>query len=116
MDVVELLLERKDIEINKAIEDGRTPLYIASQKNNTKIVKLLLAADGINVMQGKIQKGTTPLYIAAKKGYLEVVKMLLAMQDIEVKLETMAIAKNNGHTDVYELLRHHTGKIEHGLI
>ena len=49
-EVVERLLARDDIDVNKArTEDGSTPLCMASHKGHTEVVERLLARDDIDV-------------------------------------------------------------------
>ena len=39
--VVELLLGREDIEVNKANEDGETPLYMADVRGHARVAELI---------------------------------------------------------------------------
>ena len=64
--MVELLLKADGVDVNKAKEDGITPLYVAAHKGHTSVVELLLKADGVDVNKG-IEDGTTPLFIASQK-------------------------------------------------
>ena len=57
------------------ITNGVTALMIASERNNTEIVKLLLQG-GANP-NTRTQNGNNSLLAAANKGYVEVVKLLL---------------------------------------
>ena len=47
--MVELLLKADGVDVNKGIEDGTTPLYIAAQEGHASVVELLLKADGVDV-------------------------------------------------------------------
>jgi len=80
-----------------------TPLWIASQKGHTQIVKMLLAV-GADVNQAE-EDGRTPLFTASWEGHVEVVKLLLAAPGIDVNL-----ANNNGWTPLYWASRN--GKTE----
>ena len=51
--IVELLMKRDDIDINKADHQGRTALYMATLKNNWAIAKQLLQRKDIVVNVGK---------------------------------------------------------------
>jgi ankyrin repeat protein len=72
--VVNALLARKEIQINQAMNDGCTPLYIACQKGHVKVVKALLTNKEIEI--NKQFKGTTPLEKAIGKGYTEIAALL----------------------------------------
>ena len=50
--MVELLLKADGVDVNKAREDGITPLYIAARHGHTSVVELLLKADGVDVNKG----------------------------------------------------------------
>ena len=50
--MVELLLKADGVDVNKGIEDGATPLFIAAQNGHASVVELLLKADGVDVNKG----------------------------------------------------------------
>ncbi|MCP4748607.1 MAG: ankyrin repeat domain-containing protein [Desulfobacteraceae bacterium] len=125
-DVVELLLMRPEIDVNKGnplywaacighadvaellIKDPRTdvnkenPLYLATVNEHVEIVKFLLKRSDVNVNKGN------PLLWAAVNGYVEIVKSLLTRHDIKVnKGDSLSGAAWNGHADVVELLLSH---------
>ena len=54
-----------------AMNDGRTPLYVAAHNGHKFEVQALLASDA-NVNQA-MNDGRTPLYIASRNGHKEVV-------------------------------------------
>jgi len=110
-DVVQLLLTRIDILINKTDPHNilRPPLYIACEKGHTDIVRLLLIRKDINVnLQDPFSYG--PLYIACEKGHTDIVQLLLTRKDINVNLQDtfshgpLYIACEKGHIDVVRLL------------
>ena len=75
-DIVNALLEG-NAEVNAALKDGRTALFLAAIKGHSDIVRALLEK---NADPDKAtSEGTTPLFIAAQKGHSEVVKILLEM-------------------------------------
>ncbi|MBR2145314.1 MAG: ankyrin repeat domain-containing protein, partial [Akkermansia sp.] len=90
---------------------GGTPLYQAAWDGHAEVVKLLLAAPGIDVNKAN-KYGSTPLYWAARFGHAEVVKLLLAVPGIDVNkagsdgctpLKTALI--NSSKTECPELIR-----------
>ena len=118
-DVVQLLLTRIDILINKTDPHNilRPPLYIACEKGHTDIVRLLLTRKDINVNpQDPFFHG--PLYIACEKGHIDVVRLLLDRPEIKINIkhddffhdsngiiaDELYIARKNGHTDIVQLL------------
>jgi L,D-peptidoglycan transpeptidase YkuD (ErfK/YbiS/YcfS/YnhG family) len=62
--VVELLLGKDGVDVNKANNDGLTPLFRASQMGHEKVVELLLGKDGVDVNKAN-DDGDTPLMVAA---------------------------------------------------
>ena len=84
-EVVERLLARDDIDVNKAETDnGCTPLCEASQNGHTEVVERLLARDDIDVNKATTSAGVTPLLMASANGHTEVVGRLLTRDDIDV--------------------------------
>ena len=69
------LLLDSGADINKADNDGWTPLYIAAQNGYVEIVKLLL--DSGADKDKADEDGRTPLFTAAGKGHDACVKLLL---------------------------------------
>ncbi len=63
--------------------DG-TALRLAAFKGHTETVKVLLAADSIQVNDNDYLAGWTTLHCAALKGHTEIVKVLLAAEGINV--------------------------------
>ena len=81
LDVAQAILTCGCIPINSQIlDDGRTPLYIASQYGKVNMVKLFLEQESIDVNK------CSPLIVATSKGHTGVVKLLLAFKDIDVNL------------------------------
>ena len=79
---------------------GSTPLCQAARFGLTEVVKLLLAAPGIDINMAD-KDGETPLYCAAERGHAECVKLLLAAPDIDTSdwpSITIAVLKNDGNT------------------
>ena len=94
--------------MNQAANDGRTPLFTASYQGHVEVVKLLLAAPGIDVNQAN-NNGFTPLYNASQEGHVEVVKLLLAVgADVNKASKggwtPLYMASRNGHAEIVKLL------------
>lgn len=94
-------------DINAKSDDGSTPLFLASWKVYTEIVKALIVAGAdLNV---KDEEGRTPLYIASWKGRTETVKLLIdAGADLNVKANggytPLIMAAWNEHAEIVKLL------------
>lgn len=99
IEIVNLLLKVKGIDLDKAGLNGYNPLIWASYNNETEIVKiLLLAGANCNVTD---MWGNTPLYCAVKNGNPELVKALLERKDInfdakhkDTQLTAIELARN----------------------
>jgi ankyrin repeat protein len=72
LDVARLLIEAR-AAIDKARDDGITPLWVASQNGRLSVVKALLDG-GADATLASL--GRTPLEIAKGMGYSEIVALL----------------------------------------
>ena len=105
-----LLLE-KGAEVDRAMKDGATPLYIACQNGHVDAARLLLerGAEVDRVVEKWQWKGATPLYIACQNGHVDVVRLLLekgaevdrAQENGQTPLQA---ACHGGHVDAARLL------------
>ena len=108
-----MLLAKQGIDVNQAMNDGRTPLFMASWKGHSEVVSMLLAKQGVDVNQA-MNDGCTPLFIASQEGHSEVVSMLLAKQCINVnqawsrnaheQVTPLRAAIDQSHTEIAKLL------------
>ena len=73
VDVARLLLD-KGAEVDRACEDGRTPLYIACQNGHVDAARLLL--DKGAEVDRAMKDGVTPLMIAQHQGHSSIVALL----------------------------------------
>ena len=89
------------------MNDGRTPLSIASAYGNKELVGFLITKGA--AIDKAMNDGTTPLYIASGSGYKEVVELLIkngASIDLSDKdgITPLYVASSKGHKEVVELL------------
>ncbi len=93
-------------DVNVRNKNGFTPLWKASKKGHTEIVKLLLKAEAdVNARN----KYGTPLLVATYKGHTEIVKLLLtAGADVNAADKwgdtPLYTATYKGHTEIVKLL------------
>ena len=81
VEVVKILLTRKDIALDSTDADGLGALYLAARNNAPDLVVCLLAAGAkVNSVGGQLRR--TALIAAAYNGNIEVVKALLKCKDI----------------------------------
>ena len=73
--IVDLLL-KAGADPNFQLEDGGTPLYMASQSGYTDIVRLLIQANANPNLQ-LLSDGSSALHIASQRGHSDVVRILL---------------------------------------
>ena len=72
----------KGADVDKADENGDTPLMLAFHRN-FEIVELLLSVKGIDVNKAD-KDGKTPLMQACIEGHIDVARVLLAAEDIDI--------------------------------
>ena len=101
-------MQKKVFEVNKADNNGVTPLYIAVIEGHSEVVQLLLAKKGIDVNAAD-NNGVTPLYIAAYKGHVNVIERLVEdgadVNKANINGVTpLYIAAKEGHSEVVQLL------------
>lgn len=112
-DVVDEAIKRGDA-LNGMTDSDKTLLHLAARHGHTDVVKLLLAAPGVDV-NVQDEWDLTPLCLAAEAGHIEVVKLLLAMPGINVNNPTsfantpIFLAKRGGHQAVVDLLMNTPG-------
>mgnify|MGYP000090432921 FL=1 len=61
-------------DVNKADDNGVTPLYMAAEQGHEGAVRALVELDAD--INKAIDVGATPLYVAALQGYLAIVQIL----------------------------------------
>ena len=104
------LLSKPGIDVNLAQKKGSTPLGAAAELGRVELVRLLLAAPGINPNLGTFRVGTTALTAAVYYGHLEVVKLLLTARNSNINVRqhdgatALFIAAQNNFPEIVELL------------
>jgi hypothetical protein len=91
-EVVRELLKAANVDVNKANDDGDTPLIYAARNGHAEVVRELLKAANVDVNKAN-NDGDTPLIYAARNGHAEVVRELLKAANVDVKK-----ANNDGDT------------------
>jgi len=120
--VVRLLCQEYGVDVNCSTSEtlqekprklGITPLYWATVKGQTELVKLLIDSTDDGVNASCTEDGETALHIAAQNGHTEVVKLLLDHKaDVNASRDTdgvtaLRVAAQNGQTEVVKLLLDH---------
>lgn len=109
-DIVNILLERRDLEVNCRDEMGKTALWWAVAGQYPHIVRNLLEKRNIDVNCRDNGNWQTPLGYAAQNGDIVMVKLLLSHKDIETDSRNkygqtpFLEAAENGHVDILEEL------------
>ncbi|WP_298624498.1 ankyrin repeat domain-containing protein [uncultured Legionella sp.] len=111
IDLLNLILSRDSQFINTATSTGLTPLYVASQRSHTKIIKLLLKNNA---------EMHLALYGAAQHGHTKIVQLLLKNgatvdQTIPCNATPLIVASQNGHTETIQLLLRNGSDINHAM-
>lgn len=81
--IVQLLLSKVEVDVNKRDKYHYHPLSRAAREGHEKVVEMLLAVEGVNVNNTDIS-GNTPLSWAAREEHEKVVEMLLAVEGVHV--------------------------------
>ena len=99
----------KGADVDKADDEGCTPLYMACQEGHDDAVQLLLRHNaGVNRVYE--EKNETPLFVAAEFDHPSIVQVLIdagAELDIESTEggAALKVALDKGHGGVAEILR-----------
>lgn len=108
-----LLLERKDLLVNKGALNNCTPLMVAIDNGKIEMTELLLNHPDIDVNLYTTELRATALTKAVQKGNSHVVQKLLAHSHIDIWFkrrdgrDALAIAKENRDDQIIELLESH---------
>jgi len=102
------LLNDERVDRNKTENSlNMTPFYIACQRGQNEIVRLLLNDQRVDVNR-KNDLGEAPFYVACEKGQTDVVRMLLDNKRVETNVSLsdgvtpLFIACQNGHIEVVQ--------------
>ncbi|GAQ44901.1 hypothetical protein AtubIFM55763_005606 [Aspergillus tubingensis] len=106
--VKSILSTGKEALNSKDSEYDQTPLLWAAERGHAAVVRLLLAADEVDI-DSRNSVGRSPLSLAAQNGHHAVVKLLI-QENIDIDLKDMAgstplaLAAENGHEGIVRLL------------
>ena len=108
---VQALLDQPDVQVNEEKEINGlsyTPLLIAAEYGNHRVVKLLLKVDNIQVNFARKGDGSTALFMATKNGHLKVAEQLLKRRDIDVNKRVrgctpLNVAVKRGHKSIVDV-------------
>ncbi|WP_162183658.1 ankyrin repeat domain-containing protein [Wocania ichthyoenteri] len=99
-------------DVNLSNNEKKSPLHLATEKNNLPLVQKLLKAGAKVDYQSP--DGTTALYIASSFGYADIVKSLLdakanrelgkRIKNVVTPMTPMMIARKNKHSAITKLL------------
>ena len=109
---VELLIERKDVDVNLPGEHDDSPLVSAAREGHSATVGLLLTREDIDVNLRNL-KGQTPLWCAAYYGHEDIVRQLLNREDTQVNCvdkkgrSQFSMAASRGFEGIVKLLLCH---------
>jgi ankyrin repeat protein len=96
-------------DVNRRLNDGFFPLFLASSKGYFKIVKLLVE-NGADINQC-VNYGYSPLMIASEYNHFKIVKFLVESgADLSLEsdnLTAMDIAENHEHGPIARFLGYH---------
>ena len=115
---VKNLLRHPAIDVNRADDHNRTPLWWAAFEGRTEAVRMLLAERDINVNKtcissfgdGQPFRNTTPLYMAARHNHTDIVRMLVERPDTDLNVlqcngfSALGVALNKGHLGAAAIL------------
>ena len=107
--VVQLLVERDDVEADSKDNYDQTPLWWAACNGHEAVVRLLVERDDVEA-DSKDDDGQTPLSRAAVGGHEAVVRLLVERDDVEADSKDndgqtpLALAALRGHEAVVRLL------------
>ena len=80
--IVQLLMERNDVDINHNSKFGDTALSLAARNGHVAVVRLLLTQDRIQINHA--DGYPSPLHLAIDRNHIAVVECLLARSDLDV--------------------------------
>lgn len=108
IEVVNQLVAKNGVDVNKSTDDGFTALMLAIKNRNIEIVKLLLTVKSIDINNSAI--GVSPLMLAANNGDIEIVNELLKKPEININnsidngFTALMLATKKGYNEVVKKL------------
>ncbi|KAJ6640541.1 Ankyrin repeat domain-containing protein 33B [Pseudolycoriella hygida] len=108
--VLDFLLQLRGIDVNKADNEGNTPLHFAAEAGQAEIITMLITRSRSLIIDAKNNFGLTPLMKAAIQGRTECAKGLILAnacpleRDPFRRLTTEQWAQLCGHKDCADLI------------
>ena len=107
--IVQILIERDDVNIDSTDDYGRTPLWCAAEGGHEAVVRLLIGRNDVDI-DVKDNHGRTPFSMAAGEGHEAVVRLLIERDDVNIHVKDnggrtpLMRASYGGHEAVVRLL------------
>jgi ankyrin repeat protein len=108
-EIVQMLLQDKNIRLNQHDRYGCTALIEASKRGHKEIVQMLLQDKNININKQN-ENGSTALMCASEYGHKEIVNILLRDKNIEINQQNkddktaLMWASQRGFKEIVEML------------
>jgi ankyrin repeat protein len=109
LDVLNLALQAKIIDVNSKTKDGLSLLMVAAKEGYNSLAEILLGTDEIEV-EAVDHSGRTALFFAAMSGHKEIAERLISTGKAEVNVADsvmstpLILATRNGRKTIVELL------------
>ncbi|KAL2673672.1 hypothetical protein Neosp_012115 [[Neocosmospora] mangrovei] len=80
--VTRFLVDKCDVDVNSKYSHGETALLLALRRGHTEVTEFLLANDQVDCIL-KDSSGKSPLHLAASRGNTAALKLLLAKDEVD---------------------------------
>lgn len=104
MEVVNILLLGRGVNVRDTLAGGFTVLHLASLGGQKPIVESLLQNEGIDVNAREPELRATALHLAWSANRVEIVKLLLRKDGIDAHSTALHLASEKGFDEVVKVL------------